>query len=133
VSGIKRDEADRWFSKVVRLRVNWRCEHCQKQYDESSTGLHCAHIYGRANKAVRWDLDNAVSLCYACHQKFGANPLDFHAWLHIEHGPGHMELLNEKRRAIFKTTAQMRKEIAAHYRQEYRRMTETGDRTPINY
>ena len=131
--GIKRDEADRWFSKCIRLRHDWHCEHCGRQYDESSTGLHCAHIYGRANKSTRWDAGNCVSLDYGCHQRFTANPLDFHNWLHSYLGEGHMELLRERRNQILKTNKALRAEIAAHYRQEFRRMTETGDRNLVSY
>lgn len=130
---MKRDQADIWFSKCIRARNNWSCECCSKQYDQSSTGLHCAHIYGRANKSTRWDADNACSLCYACHQRFTSHPIDFHEWLRDHMGEGHMDILREKRRAILKTNAALRKEIAAHYRQEYRRMENDGNYTLVNY
>lgn len=44
-----------------------------------------------------------------------------------------MDILREKRRAILKTNAALRKEIAAHYRQEYRRMENDGNYTLVNY
>ena len=131
--GIKRDAADSWFSKCIRLRAEWRCESCHKQYDSSSTGLHCAHIYGRANKSTRWDEGNALALCYACHQRYTANPLDFRAFLERYLGEGHLELLNERRNRIFKTTKAIRDEIAKHYREEFRRMEETNKRDLVGY
>lgn len=130
---IKRDQADHWFSKCTRHRAGWKCEHCGKQYDQSSQGLHCAHIYGRANKSTRWDMDNAIALCYSCHQTFTANPLDFHHWLHSYLGDGHMEILLEKRNQIFKTTKAIRSEIAAHYRQEYRKAEQDPGYKIISY
>ena len=133
MGGIKRDAADSAFSKCVRLRANWRCEHCEKQYDSSSTGLHCAHIYGRANKSTRWDMGNAVALCCHCHQTFTANPLDFHQWLHAYLGEGHMELLRERKNQIFKTTKAIRAEIAKHYREEYRKLEADPNYKIIGY
>ena len=130
---MKRDQADIWFSKCIRARHGWRCEYCGKQYDQSSTGLHCAHIFGRANKSTRWDCDNAVSLCYADHQRFTSHPLDFHDWLYDHLGGGHMDILREKRNAILKTTKELRKEIAAHYRQEYQRMEQDPTHKLVNF
>lgn len=130
---LRRDAADDWFSKVVRLKADWTCECCGRQYGGPSTGLHCAHIYGRANKRVRWSLDNAVSLCFGCHQTFTANPLDFHSWLQGYLGEGHMEMLNEKRHQMFKTTKIIRKEISDHYREEFRTLMDNSGYTPISY
>ena len=130
---IRRDAADSWFSKCVRINAGWKCEHCHKQYGPSDTGLHCCHIYGRANKSTRWDMGNCVSMCYACHQRFTANPLDFHNWLHDYLGEGHMDLLRERRNKIFKTNKTVRAEIAKHYRQEYAKKEQDELYTIINY
>lgn len=54
---IKRDQADKWFSDVVRQKANYTCEHCHK----TDSRMECAHIYGRRLKSVRWSLDNAVA------------------------------------------------------------------------
>lgn len=75
---------------------------------------------------------NALCLCNPCHRHFTANPLDFHAWLEGHLGKGHMDILNEKRRGIFKTTKQSRKEIAAHYREQIRLM-EAGAHDLVSY
>lgn len=117
---IKRDAADAIFSKCVRHRDGWKCVHCQKQYTQSDTGLHCAHIYGRASKSVRWDMGNAVSLCYACHQRFTANPLDFQRFLVRYLGEGHLALLTERKNHLMKTNKALRAEIAKHYREQYK-------------
>ena len=130
---IKRDAADKWFSDVVRLKANWSCECCDKQFFGPHSGLHCAHIYGRANKAVRWSLDNAVSLCFYCHRTFTENPLEFRDWLYGYLGEGHMELLTEKKNQQFKTTQKIRSEIAAHYRDEFKKLFSDTIYEPISY
>lgn len=130
---IKRDAADKWFSDVVRARVNWKCESCDKAYGGRHAGIHCAHIYGRANKAVRWDLDNAVSLCYTCHRHFTENPIEFHNWLQVYLGQGHMDLLVEKKNQTFKTTEAIRKEIAKHYKGEFQSIENNPSYIPINF
>jgi len=113
---IKRDQADIWFSKAVRLRDG----HCQKCGKQDGT-LQCMHIVGRRNKAVRWSMDNALTGCYACHHYFTANPMEFMDFLRGLYGDGHLDLLREKSRAILKTNAALRSEIAKHYREEVAR------------
>lgn len=130
---IKRDAADKWFSDCIRLRADYRCENCGRQYEGPSLGLHCSHIYGRKSKSVRWCADNALSLCAWCHGNYTDNPLYFQEFLNSYLGSGKLDLLREKQRAIFKTTAPIRKEIAAHYRCEFRRMESTGARDLVSY
>jgi len=131
--GIKRDAADAAFSDVVRCKANWSCEHCSRQFNGRSAGLHCAHIYGRANKRVRWSLDNAVSLCAYCHRYFTENPLEFHSWLESYLGHGHIEMLNEKRREVFKTNKLIRSEVASHYREQFSAMDDNQEFEPVSY
>ena len=130
---LKRDPADKWFSDVVRAKANWSCECCGKSYGGRSTGLHCAHIYGRANKSTRWSLDNALSLCYSCHQHYGANPVAFTEWLTSYLGKGHMDLLVEKKNSVMKTNDALRKEIARHYKEEYEKCAEDPFYRPISF
>jgi hypothetical protein len=47
-------------------------------------------------------------------------------WVEKYIGVGAMELLREKKNHIVKVTKAEEKEIAAHYRKEYRRMVEEG-------
>lgn len=131
--GIKRDAADSWFSKCVRIRAGWKCESCNKQYTPSDTGLHCAHIFGRANKSTRWDMGNALALCYACHQRYTANPLDFERYVRTYLGGGHLDRLNERRRVLLKTNKALRDEISKHYRDEYRKAEQDPDYKIIGY
>ena len=119
---IKRESCDDWFSKCVRKRANWRCEH-----SGSTDALQCAHIHGRREKSVRWDGMNAVCLSAASHWYFTQNPVDFTRWLEGYLGRAHLDILNEKRRHKLKTTAALRKEIAAHYREQFDLMDDGGE------
>ena len=126
---IKRDAADKWFSDVVRKKAGHVCEGCGKVEGR----MECAHIYGRSAKSVRWSLDNAVCLCHYWHMKFTANPLEFTRWLEDTLGEGHMEMLREKWQVLMKTNKQLRKEIAKHYREEFKKMDVDEKYQPISY
>lgn len=128
MSGIKRTSADKWFSDAVRLRANNQCEHCG-----ISGRTECAHIYGRRQKVVRWCADNAIALCHSCHRTFTENPLDFDKWVKAHIGEGMVDILNEKRRGILKDNKATRDAVAAHYRDEYRRMESTGCRKLVSF
>lgn len=123
--GIRRDTADKWFSDCVRERANWCCENCSTYYPEGNRrGIECAHIFGRANKRLRWEPLNAVALCTACHFHYTANPTLFTEFVIGKIGKLGHDILIEKRREILKTTANLRKEIGTHYREEYKKMAE---------
>lgn len=115
MSGIKRDAADIWFSKAVRTRDWFTCQQCGK-----GPSVECAHIFGRANKSTRWDMDNAISLCHYCHRYFTANPIEFHDFLEDLWGASALEILREKKNVILKTNKTLRAEIAKHYREQVR-------------
>jgi len=124
---IKRDQADVWFSKAVRLRDGF-CVRCG-----NSETLQAMHVVGRRNKAVRWSLDNAAAGCAACHRYFTENPLAFTDFLEQLWGKGHLEILREKAREILKTTKDLRKEISAHYRAEVKKKEEDPEHEIISY
>lgn len=133
MGGIKRDSADKYFSDCIRHRARYRCEYCGKPFTGLVQGFECAHIYGRANKSVRWSADNAVALCSHHHRHFTENPLDFQHWLSTHLGEGHLDLLREKKNQIFKTTKAIRLEIAKHYREEFRRMESENTTDLVSY
>jgi hypothetical protein len=126
---IKRDAADKWFSDVIRLKAGYQCENCGKQDGR----MECAHIYGRAAKSVRWSMDNALCLCHYCHLTYTANPLSFSSWLQSYVGPGHLDMLREKWNVLMPTNKKLRAEIAAHYREELKKMEQDEDYSPISY
>ncbi|MDO4642505.1 MAG: recombination protein NinG [Cardiobacteriaceae bacterium] len=122
MSGIKRTPADEAFSKCVRERANYCCERCGRQYDASSTGLHCSHHFSRRHRTIRWCGDNAMALCYTCHEWFGGNPADSGVWLRTILGDGMLDILRGKMNARVKVSKDEEKEIAAHYRSELKLM-----------
>ena len=118
---IKRDQADVWFSKAIRAR-DGKCVFCGR-----IDTLEAAHIYGRRLRSVRCSMDNCVTLCHYHHRHFTEQPIEFRDWLIKHYGEQHMQLLREKSRAIFKTTAAIRKDIAKHYRNEMKRIEADPD------
>jgi len=133
---IKRTSADHWFSKCVRERSNYICQGCGKQYDKSSSGLHCSHYFGRRNLALRYDPNNALSHCYGCHQKYGSNPEWFHQHYIDTYGDAALEVLKEKVRCL--STAKQcgskhQKGITYHYREEHKVMMKKREEQPVGW
>lgn len=75
---MKRDEIkklDKAFS--AKVREKGACERCGK-----TETLQCAHIFPRTRYSVRWDYENALCLCYACHIHWAhKNPCEFAEWV----------------------------------------------------
>ena len=113
---LKREACDIHFSDCVRAKANFCCEFCGKSFKGRDQGIHCAHIHGRRHNSVRWSLDNAVSLCSYHHRYFGENPTEFFMWLEKHLGRWHLDVLLDKKNAIFKGAKHVKKEIADHYR-----------------
>lgn len=120
MSVIKRSPADMWFSKCVRAANNYTCACCGKVLDASSSGLHCSHNFSRRHRTIRWCKENALPLCYSCHAWFGGNPADSGKWLEEELGEGVLNILREKRDSKTKVTKQEEKDIAKHYREQFK-------------
>lgn len=74
--GIKRSKADALFSEYIRELAGYTCERCHKEFEKPAQGLHCSHFHSRGKKSVRFDRENASSLCFKCHQHFTGNPYD---------------------------------------------------------
>lgn len=74
--GIKRDKLDAVFSDLIRERVDYICQRCQRDFRQNTRSLHCSHVFGRAKKSTRWHPDNALALCVGCHENMGQHPID---------------------------------------------------------
>lgn len=46
----------------------------------SRNGLQWAHVRRRNYMAIRWDRDNSMALCAACHLRYTHHPLEFEQW-----------------------------------------------------
>lgn len=68
-TNIKRRPSDTVFSTYIRKR-DGRCvlnRKCYKGVPRTIQELHCAHFHSRRKESVRFDPENAVALCPACH------------------------------------------------------------------
>ena len=120
---VKLKPADTWFSKCVRHAAGWKCEKCGNQYSaDNARGLDCSHIFGRRFRGTRWAKENAQALCMGCHRWFHEQPTESGLWIRKLMGEKAYELLVEKKNQITKVSKTEEKEIAAHYRAEYKRM-----------
>jgi hypothetical protein len=115
---MKTSTADSYFSKCIRASNNYVCVRCSTQYDKSSQGLHCSHNFSRRHRAIRWCKENALPMCYGCHQWFGGNPADSGAWLTDMLGEGVIDILREKMRSKVKVPKSEEALIAKHYREQ---------------
>lgn len=70
--GVKRTLADTVFSNWIRERDDWTCQRCGAQFEKPSAGLHNSHFFSRAKRALRFEPDNCVALCFNCHKHFTA-------------------------------------------------------------
>lgn len=61
------DELDKLCGDIVKERDGWRCRRCGADRDHGAV-IQWAHIIRRSrSKAVRWNIDNGISLCNSCH------------------------------------------------------------------
>lgn len=75
--GKQRQIKDKEWSLKIKERDGFKCLYCGK-----TEYLNSHHIYTRSNYAVRWDMDNGITLCSGHHtmsSKFSAHktPLEF--------------------------------------------------------
>lgn len=78
---IKRTWTDNLFSKYIRDRAHWKCQHpkCDKEFDKNdgkqSRKLHCCHVgYGRGHIPTRWNEYNCLALCMYHHDWVDQHP-----------------------------------------------------------
>ncbi len=99
---IRVDKLDQLFSKYIRLRaikLVHGCERCLT-WKQDYKGLQCSHFFGRAQKSVRYDEDNAAGLCFGCHQYLGSHPLEHVEWFKARLGD-RFELLQGRARITY--------------------------------
>ena len=61
------DRADRIFSNYIRLRADWKCENCGKNFENNKGQLHNSHFWSRVRMSTRFDPDNCMAVCWHCH------------------------------------------------------------------
>jgi hypothetical protein len=88
--GIKINTTDVLFSKLVRERDGHKCVRCGRKHEEYKNTLDCSHFWGRGSKSVRWDMENADSLCrYPCHQGSNSSHPGQFGWEYQKQIKGH--------------------------------------------
>ena len=68
---VKIRKTDILFSKYIRSRDNWTCNRCKHKHEVGSRGLHNSHYWSRGKESVRFEEDNCIALCFACHRLWG--------------------------------------------------------------
>ena len=106
---IKLDPLDKIYSEFIRCRaikLVHGCERCLT-WKEKYTDLQTAHFYGRSKKNLRYDIDNGVGLCGACHMYFHSHPNEFTEWFKAHLGEGAFDLLNARTRVTEKVDKEL--------------------------
>lgn len=106
---------DRLFSEFIRkraIRISGGCQRCLSpkhdilKEDDSIfpawKQLQCSHLWGRRNRATRWDQDNCVGLCSGCHAYFTANPIEHQDWFREHLGEERFEQLQLRAQGVKK-------------------------------
>lgn len=72
---IKIRKVDTLFSNYIRDLYQWKCVRCHGQHDKYSSssrqGLHTSHYWSRGHEGTRFEPDNCIALCFACHKLWG--------------------------------------------------------------
>lgn len=98
---------DSLCSELTRARG--KCEKCER----ADKQLHTHHVYGRANRRLRWDRRNLTCLCVSCHFWAESNPLDFTDWFRVVRRGDSDYLQTENAKGIRKwTEAELEDKIA---------------------
>lgn len=91
---IRKKDAEFRIEIIARDRI---CQRCGKGATQGQ--LQCAHIYSRRYKSIRWDMDNALTLCAGCHFYVHQNPVEFAFWFERKY-PDRLARLQEKKKLI---------------------------------
>jgi hypothetical protein len=99
--GMKRDSLDDLFSEYIRKRAMKRVGGCERGAalglkcgkKKSYFELECSHIWGRGDKSVRYDPDNAFGLCPGCHMYFTSHPIEHSEFVLQQLGQERFDLL----------------------------------------
>jgi hypothetical protein len=93
---------DKYFSDLVKKRDNHTCQKCRSNTKQ----LNCCHFYSRKYFSVRWEMENAITLCVGCHFYFHHNPAEFAGWYKDKVGEPILTWLSFKKNNVFKTNLQ---------------------------
>lgn len=89
---------DKIWSEKVKERAGYKCEYCL----ESHGWLNSCHIIGRANRTLRWDLENGICLCYTHHKAYDTHQIEHENIRKIVIGENRIDSLIKKKQVIAK-------------------------------
>ena len=135
---VLRDFLDKAVSDAVR--ASWgQCSHCLMSFDRQKNGtwsknFHCSHFYSRGvGSSIRWYPDNLTALCGSCHKFLGGSPDEHTAFIKRILGDVCFESLRERKNKVMKYTKAEKREMAAHYREETKRIMALRDKGETGY
>ena len=109
---------DKIFSLIVRKRG-----YCAKCDTTEYKKLQCAHIFSRSRLSVRWDLDNAICLCFKDHFHWAhREPILFAEFVKNYLGRVRYNALKQKASMIKKWTLEDLKELYEILKGYYEKM-----------
>jgi 5-methylcytosine-specific restriction endonuclease McrA len=87
--------ADKLAREHVLNRDGYHCVCCGKDGETAmrwtGSGLEWAHILSRGARHLRWEPDNAVTLCRGDHAYFTEHPREFRRFIAEKFGPDHWD------------------------------------------
>lgn len=82
-----------WAKWIKRSGKCFRCG--------ATEGLQAAHIIGRAQRVVRWNLDNGICLDWNCHRMFDSHKIDRQDLILEAIGPARYAALIKKAQGVW--------------------------------
>ena len=102
-------KADKIWSECVKINYNYEC---QVEWCDKKEYLNSHHLYTRARRATRWDINNWICLC-AWHHTLSSNfsahltPLEFFEWLEGIKWRDWIDELSKSSRSVIKVTPEL--------------------------
>jgi len=116
---IRIDPLDELFSRYIRLRDNYTCQRCGVK----SKNVQCAHFHSRRKQQVRFDPDNACTLCMGDHLYLDSNPLEKVEFFQNRLGQVNFDLLNSRARITFPRPD--KKMLTIYYQRQIKKLENT--------
>jgi hypothetical protein len=103
-----------WYKELdtamsLLIREKGQCEKCGSRINM----LNHAHVVGRGNRALRWDIMNAMCLCVSCHFWWHEQPVESGLWFKEKYPERYGYLMREKNRFVDRTEDDYRVILAA--------------------
>lgn len=104
---------DKIVREMVFFRDNYTCVKCGRTRPYQ---LHPSHVITRANKKLRWDLNNLKTLCAHCHMAWHNDPVESAEWFKKTF-PDRYEYLQAHRNELGKYSVEDLKEMYEGFKQ----------------